>query len=88
MSSINNDDELFDVVDENNEVIGTEKRAIVHSKGLLHRSVNVLLFNKAKQANTQLHMPPAWSLPAPPPPTTITTTTAHLSYPPLPSHRC
>eukprot|EP00499_Haloplacidia_sp_CaronLabIsolate_P003218 CAMPEP_0196770846 /NCGR_PEP_ID=MMETSP1104-20130614/1368_1 /TAXON_ID=33652 /ORGANISM="Cafeteria sp., Strain Caron Lab Isolate" /LENGTH=187 /DNA_ID=CAMNT_0042140961 /DNA_START=66 /DNA_END=629 /DNA_ORIENTATION=+ len=36
--------EMFDVCDEHNNVIGQEKRAVVHAKGLYHRAVNVLLF--------------------------------------------
>ena len=37
--------EVLDIVDENNKVIGKEKRDIVHSKGLFHRAVNIFLFN-------------------------------------------
>ncbi len=37
-------DELFDVVDENNIVIGQEWRSIVHQRGLWHRGVHVFLF--------------------------------------------
>ncbi len=38
-------EELLPIVDENDEVIGTEKRGIIHAKRLLHRAVHVLLFN-------------------------------------------
>ena len=40
------DDELFDVVDANDQVIGQEKRAVVHRKKLLHRAVHVFILNK------------------------------------------
>jgi len=41
------DGERFDVVDEDDRVIGTELRSVVHEKNLLHRAVHILLFNKA-----------------------------------------
>lgn len=37
-------DELFDVVNEEDIVIGQEMRSIVHQRGLWHRGVHVLLF--------------------------------------------
>jgi isopentenyl-diphosphate delta-isomerase len=37
-------DELFDVVNEHDIVIGQEMRSIVHQRGLWHRGVHVLLF--------------------------------------------
>jgi len=37
-------DELFDVVDENDQVIGQEMRSVVHQRGLWHRGAHVLLF--------------------------------------------
>ena len=40
------DDELFDVVDENNEVIGQEKRAVVHATDLRHRAMHLFAYNK------------------------------------------
>ena len=40
-----NYDELLDVVDENDNIIGRDKRAVIHSKGLLHREVHVWLYN-------------------------------------------
>lgn len=39
-------DELFDVVDENDEVVRQEKREVVHAEGLLHRAVHVFVVNK------------------------------------------
>ena len=38
-------DELFDVVDENDQVVGVMPRREVHRLGLRHRAVHVLLFN-------------------------------------------
>jgi 16S rRNA (adenine1518-N6/adenine1519-N6)-dimethyltransferase len=38
--------ELFDVVDENDQVTGTATRAEVHEKGLLHRAVHVFAINR------------------------------------------
>ena len=39
-------DELFDVVDANDQVTGTATRGEVHAKHLLHRAVHVFVFNK------------------------------------------
>jgi isopentenyl-diphosphate delta-isomerase len=39
-------DELFDVVNERDEVIGRSTRAEVHRLGLRHRAVHVLVFNR------------------------------------------
>jgi 16S rRNA (adenine1518-N6/adenine1519-N6)-dimethyltransferase len=38
--------EIFDVVDEHDEVTGQSTRGEVHAQGLLHRAVHVLVFNK------------------------------------------
>jgi len=38
-------DEIFDVVDELDRVIGTAPRSEVHRRKLRHRAVHVLLFN-------------------------------------------
>jgi isopentenyl-diphosphate delta-isomerase type 1 len=38
-------DEIFDVVNERDEVIGQERRSEVHRRGLRHRAVHVLVFN-------------------------------------------
>jgi len=38
-------DELFDIVNEQDQVIGQEMRSIVHQNGLWHRGVHVLLFS-------------------------------------------
>lgn len=42
-------DEWFDVVNESDEVVGRERRAVVHARGLLHRAVHVFVFNAAGQ---------------------------------------
>jgi isopentenyl-diphosphate delta-isomerase len=39
-------EELFDVVNESDVVIGQELRSIVHQRGLWHRGVHVLLFTR------------------------------------------
>lgn len=38
-----NPDELFDVVDETDRVVGVARRADVHANGLLHRAVHILV---------------------------------------------
>ena len=38
-------EELFDIVNERDEVIGRAPRSEVHARGLLHRAVHVLVFN-------------------------------------------
>tara|TARA_R110002096_G_scaffold4501_52_gene21385 strand:+ start:503 stop:1843 length:1341 start_codon:yes stop_codon:yes gene_type:complete len=40
-------DELFDVVDDNNQVTGQAPRAQVHAEGLKHRATHIFLFNPA-----------------------------------------
>jgi isopentenyl-diphosphate delta-isomerase type 1 len=37
--------EWLDVVDENDTVIGRERRGVIHARGLMHRSAQVLVFN-------------------------------------------
>src|SRR4051812_21911328 len=39
-------DEVFDIVNERDEVIGRQTRAEVHRLGLRHRAVHVLVFNQ------------------------------------------
>jgi isopentenyldiphosphate isomerase len=38
-------EEIFDVVNERDEVIDRKPRGVVHARGLLHRAVHVLVFN-------------------------------------------
>jgi len=40
-------DEIFDVVNERDEVVGRELRREVHRRGLRHRAVHILVFNRA-----------------------------------------
>lgn len=40
------EDEMFDVVDENDQVVGRERRAEVHARDLRHRAVHVFVWNK------------------------------------------
>lgn len=47
------DDEVFDVVNERDEVIGRATRREVHARGLRHRAVHVLVFNAAGQVFLQ-----------------------------------
>lgn len=39
-------EEIFDVVNERDEVIGRERRSEVHRTGLRHRAVHVLIYNQ------------------------------------------
>jgi 16S rRNA (adenine1518-N6/adenine1519-N6)-dimethyltransferase len=41
--------ELFDVVDEHDEVLRQETREVVHRDGLMHRAVHIFVFNKRKE---------------------------------------
>jgi len=43
------DGEHFDVVDENDEVIGIQPRTEVHDRQLLHRAVHILVFNHRQE---------------------------------------
>ena len=45
-------EELFDVVDTKDVVVGKEKRSIVHRKQLMHRAIHVFVFN----TNGQLYL--------------------------------
>ena len=45
--------EIFDVVNNADEVIGTATRASVHANGLLHRAVHILVFNAAGELYMQ-----------------------------------
>jgi isopentenyldiphosphate isomerase len=42
-------EEIFDVVNERDEVVGQAPRSEVHAKKLLHRAVHVLVFNARGQ---------------------------------------
>lgn len=45
MVSTHTSKDWLDVVDENDEVVGRERRGFVHARGLMHRSAQVLVFN-------------------------------------------
>ena len=38
-------EELLDVVDADDNIVGVEKRGEIHARGLMHRSVHILVFN-------------------------------------------
>ena len=40
-------EDIFDIVNNNDEVIGQKPRSLVHTEGLKHRAVHVLVFNAA-----------------------------------------
>jgi isopentenyldiphosphate isomerase len=42
-------DEVFDVVDAENRVVGRERRAVIHARGLLHRAVHLLWLRRDGQ---------------------------------------
>ncbi|CAI8285200.1 MAG: Isopentenyl-diphosphate Delta-isomerase [Opitutia bacterium UBA7350] len=42
-------DELFDVVDDEDQVIEVKPRAVVHREGLRHRAIHIFVFNSAKE---------------------------------------
>ena len=41
--------EWLEVVDENDVVTGRERRGVIHARGLMHRSAQVLLFNSSNE---------------------------------------
>ena len=43
---MNEETEIFDIVNDRDEVIGSASREEVHRKGLKHRSVHLLIFNR------------------------------------------
>jgi isopentenyl-diphosphate delta-isomerase len=64
---MNDADELLPVVDENDEVLEVRRRGDIHSLGLLHRAVHVLVFNaegnlylQRRSANKDTH-PGKWT---------------------------
>ena len=55
------------LVNENNEVLGTMPKLEAHEKGVLHRAISILIFNKEgemlvqQRAKTKYHWPLIWS---------------------------
>jgi len=47
-------EEIFDVVDEQDRVIGQVLRSVVHAQGLRHRAVHIFLFNSSGQLLLQM----------------------------------
>jgi isopentenyldiphosphate isomerase len=47
------DEEIFDVVNERDEVVGRAPRKEVHARGLWHRAVHVLVFNASGEVFLQ-----------------------------------
>ena len=43
---MNEESEIFDIVNDNDEIVGSASRNEVHRMGLKHRSVHLLIFNK------------------------------------------
>lgn len=50
-------EEIFDVVNERNEVIGQRPRSEIHRLRLMHRAVHILVFNDAGQLFLQKRSP-------------------------------
>ncbi|WP_233246055.1 NUDIX hydrolase [Coraliomargarita sinensis] len=46
-------EELFDVVDEQDRVLRSEARSVVHRDGLLHRAVHIFVFNSSGELYLQ-----------------------------------
>jgi isopentenyl-diphosphate delta-isomerase len=59
-------EDIFDIVNERDEVIGRAPRSEVHARGLLHRAVHVLVFNARgemflqKRSKTKDREPSRW----------------------------
>ena len=59
-------EEIFDVVNERDEVVGSQTRGEVHRRGLMHRAVHVLVFNSQgkvflqKRSMTKDRQPGLW----------------------------
>ncbi|HEU5069363.1 MAG TPA: NUDIX domain-containing protein [Verrucomicrobiae bacterium] len=59
-------EDIFDIVNERDEVIGRAPRSEVHARGLLHRAVHVLVFNARgelflqKRSKTKDREPGRW----------------------------
>jgi len=47
-------EDIFDVVNEHDEIVDQQPRSVVHAQGLRHRAAHVLVFNEGGQAFLQL----------------------------------
>ena len=60
--------EILEVVDENNNVVGQATRGECYQKGLLHRAVNIVIFNSKgevflhKRSDKKIKYPGYWDL--------------------------
>lgn len=54
---MNSSEEIFDVVNEQDEVIAQERRSVVHQKNLFHRAVHILIFNQTGELFLQKRSP-------------------------------
>ena len=61
-------DEILEIVDDNNNVIGKATRGECYEKGLLHRAVNIFIYNSKgqiflhKRSDKKLKYPGYWDL--------------------------
>ncbi len=69
MQYTDNQNELFDIVDENDQVIGqARRREVHHNKNLIHRSIGVCVFNSKgemylqKRSSTKDTDPGKWTI--------------------------
>lgn len=59
-------EEILEVVDENDRVVGMERRGVIHAQGLMHRSAQVLVFNSSgalflqKRSDSKDEFPGLW----------------------------
>lgn len=66
MRQQNTSEERLEVVDENDRVVGIERRGVIHERGLMHRSAQVLVFNARgelflqKRSRTKDEFPGLW----------------------------
>ena len=56
-AAADNEEELFDVVDDHNRVTGQERRSVVHARGLKHRAVYCFVFNTRGELLLQQRSP-------------------------------
>lgn len=52
-----NEEEEFDIVDDNNQIIGRDKRSAVHATGLKHRAVYCFVFDEQGKLLVQQRSP-------------------------------